>query len=626
MHPSNELTDQCYHTPTREDQLHYISTILDHIEEVLITTDLNFIIRTWNQTAASMYGYQEPEVVGKNFNALLQFDYLTKTINSVVKELYKKGSWKGQVAQTNAQGSLRYFLYTFTILHNQKGEETGILLTGKNITETRFAPEQLKESEKFYHGLIADSLDGIIATNPEGFIKFASPSIKYILGYEPEEVIGRLTFDFVHPDDKEYTITSFKKELAENPEIKFIVVRLRKKSGEWLWCMLRGHNLLNNPDVNGLVVYFHDDTLRKEATEALKESELRFRNLIFNLQIGILLQDVTGKIILSNRAICRILDVQEKDLQDKNAWSIYPTAFGEDGSILKLEERPSYKAIKTKQPVSDMVMGIIHPKTGKPVWALINATPLLNKDGEVQTIISSFIDITERKRLEQKLLVDQLNHQRQLTQASIDSQEKERREIGKELHDNIGQQLTTIKLFLDLAKSTADETTAEMIALAVRNVSDAINEIRGLSRSLVPSTLGDLGLVESIKELVNTINRTRSLKVSFFAGLFAEIKVPENHKLMLFRIVQEQLNNIAKHAEASVVVIHLQNDGNELQLEITDDGKGFDEAKIKRGLGLTNMRNRAETLGGTFEIISEPGDGCTLRVIIPETMPGTQVF
>ena len=120
-------------------------------------------------------------------------------------------------------------------------------------------------------------------------------------------------------------------------------------------------------------------------------------------------------------------------------------------------------------------------------------------------MVCSFTDITERKKMDQKLLNDGINHQKELTQATIDGQENERREIGKELHDNIGQQLTTIKLFLDMAKTTADDNTNEMVSMALKGVSDVINEVRAMSRSLVPYTLKDLGLVESIEELVESI-------------------------------------------------------------------------------------------------------------------------
>ena len=171
-----------------------------------------------------------------------------------------------------------------------------------------------------------------------------------------------------------------------------------------------------------------------------------------------------------------------------------------------------------------------------------------------------------------------MEQQKALTQATIDGQEKERKEIGKELHDNIGQQLTTTKLYLDMAGSAANDSAQPMINMALKSVSELINEVRGISRSLTPPTLGDLGLIDSVYDLIETINRTQPLLIEFDTAGFDEEEIPENQKLMLFRIVQEQLNNILKHAQASSVTIKLQNDKPMLLLEIRDDGKGFDLA------------------------------------------------
>ncbi|MGZ3840375.1 MAG: sensor histidine kinase, partial [Flavisolibacter sp.] len=212
---------------------------------------------------------------------------------------------------------------------------------------------------------------------------------------------------------------------------------------------------------------------------------------------------------------------------------------------------------------------------------------------------------------------DQINHQKQLTQATIDGQEAERREIGKELHDNFGQQLTTIKLFLDLAKPTATEEGMEMISLALKGVGDVINEIRSMSRSLIPHTLKDLGLVDSLMELLDSVGRAQLVPIDFDYEDFDESEIPENQKLTLFRIVQEQLNNIIKHAEAQTISIQLKNTLQSIVLEIRDDGKGFDQKIIRKGLGFNNIRSRAELFGGRMEISSLPGQGCRLKVFLP---------
>jgi signal transduction histidine kinase len=157
----------------------------------------------------------------------------------------------------------------------------------------------------------------------------------------------------------------------------------------------------------------------------------------------------------------------------------------------------------------------------------------------------------------------------------------------------------------------------EMIQLAHKGVLDIINEIRGLSQSLAPPELANIGLVESIKDICNPLKKIHAFKIEFIHSQFSEKTLPDNMKLMLFRIIQEQINNIIRHAAASSIRIQLENMNGQLYLEITDDGKGFDPLKVKRGLGLTNMANRASLFDGRANIISSPGHGCVLQVVAP---------
>src|SRR5690606_11907591 len=153
----------------------------------------------------------------------------------------------------------------------------------------------------------------------------------------------------------------------------------------------------------------------------------------------------------------------------------------------------------------------------------------------------------------------ELNSQKTISQAIIDTQEKERSEISKELHDNVNQVLTTTKLYLDLA-STNNELTPELVAKSSTNIIYVINEIRQLSRSLISPSLGDLGLIDSIKDLIENINATNKLDVTFIGSDFKEEVLEDNQKLMLFRITQEGLNNILRHSKATLATVHITQD------------------------------------------------------------------
>jgi PAS domain S-box-containing protein len=254
-------------------------------------------------------------------------------------------------------------------------------------------------------------------------------------------------------------------------------------------------------------------------------------------------------------------------------------------------------------------------------YALVSDRGFLvfSKEGKVIRMVGSMQDVTEKKEMQEKLLQQELNKQKLIAQAMVDAQEKERAEIGKELHDNINQILSTTKLYLELAKNDNNERLS-LITRSAGNIHNAIHEIRNISRSLVPASIGDLGLQDSIIDLVESVQTARAIHVEFYpVGNFDE-KISEKAKLMLFRIIQEQINNVLKHSGARNLIIELilEETENNIELSITDDGKGFNPEKVrKKGLGLANIMSRADLFGGKVTIQSSPGRGCKLRVQVP---------
>ena len=242
---------------------------------------------------------------------------------------------------------------------------------------------------------------------------------------------------------------------------------------------------------------------------------------------------------------------------------------------------------------------------------------IFNNEGEVKRMIGSMQDVTETKELQKKLILQELQKQKVVAQAIVDAQEKERLEIGKELHDNVNQILSTARLYLELAKSDENERI-EMIDRSTENIRDAINEIRFISRSLVPPSIGDIGLVETIKELVDSVQATKKLQVQFYSEGNIDAVTPDKQKLMLYRIVQEQVSNVLKHANARNIVIELMLEEEFIDLSISDDGKGFEYGKNgKKGVGLTNIASRTELFNGKLNIVTSPGKGCKLNIHVP---------
>ncbi|MBD0351476.1 MAG: PAS domain-containing protein [Flavisolibacter sp.] len=239
-----------------------------------------------------------------------------------------------------------------------------------------------------------------------------------------------------------------------------------------------------------------------------------------------------------------------------------------------------------------------------------------NKENKPVRMIGAAQDVTTRKKLEQQLLAKKLDRQRAINKATIETQEQERSEIGKELHDNVNQILTTTKLYLELAGNNP-ELKDELIRKSNQNIVHVINEIRHLSRSLMNPSIDDLGLIDTVKDLTENINITRKLHVAFKGSSTVEALLSSNEKLMLYRIIQESLNNIIRHAQAKSARIHLNRNEDRLMLTIQDDGKGFNPETTKKGAGLKNIQNRVYLIGGSLKIVSSRNKGCRIDIEIP---------
>lgn len=221
-------------------------------------------------------------------------------------------------------------------------------------------------------------------------------------------------------------------------------------------------------------------------------------------------------------------------------------------------------------------------------------------------------DITEQIRLEKEL--DKKNQQ--MIEAVLNAQEQERKIIGEELHDNINQILTAIKINLGFILGH-DELRKDLVSKCLDNAAFAIEEVRKLSRALIlPSNLRELGLVSSLQILVKDIQAVTALSIEICDNEFNENFLSEEQKTALYRIAQEQMNNILKHAKASNVHIHLSSSTEGIELSISDDGRGFDPSMEKNGIGFYNIGNRVKLFNGSLIIDSAPGKGCLLSVHI----------
>lgn len=253
-------------------------------------------------------------------------------------------------------------------------------------------------------------------------------------------------------------------------------------------------------------------------------------------------------------------------------------------------------------------------------WTYNTIVPFLDKDGNPFYFLSLITDITQRKHAEMHL-IDSLDQLRQLASHLQEVREEERQLIAREIHDELGQQLTGLKMdvaFL-LYKIPPTATAAkESINKTLGLIDATIKTVRRISTELRPNLLDDLGLIDALQWQCQEFEKRSGVDTGFYTNLTA-LKLPANIAIVMFRVCQESLTNIMRYAEAKKVKVNLKKRQQNLVLKITDDGKGFDleAVKAKKTLGLVGIKERALTVNGELKIQTAPGEGTVVEITIP---------
>jgi PAS domain S-box-containing protein len=340
----------------------------------------------------------------------------------------------------------------------------------------------------------------------------------------------------------------------------------------------------------------------------------------------------TGQIIIVNRAACKLLGYSKKELLKKTRAAIFDM------------KESSFKKMLRHRTVAghSRAYVTVMKKTGKLIPCQVTSAVFRDDAGikiSVNTIedmsssllVQKNIDAKKEKivardimavqlkceaALEDRLKIETKLKEKQIAEAVEDAKEAERSDIGKELHDNINQLLGASKLYLDLAKS--DESNSKMfLKRSSEYTLMAIEEIRILTKGMTTDTIKNLGLCAAIVNISEATMEMSPVNIVCDLKTFKEKTLNYEFKMNIFRIIQEQINNILKHAKATKVVIRLLQTKNALNVSVSDNGIGFDETKKRRGIGIANIQSRAAQYKGVTKFISQPGQGCVLSVNFP---------
>jgi two-component system sensor histidine kinase UhpB len=363
---------------------------------------------------------------------------------------------------------------------------------------------------------------------------------------------------------------------------------------------------------------------RREALERVETNEKLLRDITSALGEGILTQGRDGKLIFMNPEAERLLGWREAELAGRDIHDAIHY-LKPDGSSLPGAECPVRTMLETHAVYrSDDDVFVRKDGTVFPVSYV--ATPIM-ENGEVVAFVTAFQDISERKQAERELK----ESRRQLRALSVFLQsvrEEERTRIARELHDELGQVLTALRIdigWLSPRVGSGDQRIAEKLVSMSRLVDSTVDSVRRISGDLRPGVLDDLGLAAAVEWLVEQFRARHHIACELTLSR-DEFTLSDQVATAVFRIVQEALTNIARHAHASQVSVHIGDSEKGMELEVADNGRGFafHLPEGKKTYGLLGMRERARMLGGSLEIDGTAGQGTTVRATIPFAHEGDE--
>lgn len=360
---------------------------------------------------------------------------------------------------------------------------------------------------------------------------------------------------------------------------------------------------------------------RLQAEEMLRESEERFRTLFQTAGSVISVVTPEGRVLEFNPEAQRVTGWRRQEVLGRSFLKILvPAAYEE-----------AVKADFQKVLAGQETRGFEMPlklRGGGECQFLWNVNRLLGKDGQILGVMAVGQDIAERKRAEE-VLRESEQKLRILTSQILTAQEDERKRISRELHDELGQSLTVLKLSLRAASKhllEPPEVKKELEQMSLY-LDEVIENVRRLSRALSPAILEDLGLAPALHYLINEFSRHYEIDHDFDLEDLDRL-FPKEAQIIIFRIFQESLTNIARHAHAKKVRLAIQQSDGAVRFEVEDDGQGFEVAEVlsrpsmEKGLGLAALNERAKMLGGTLQINSRKGRGTRVTCAIPVRREG----
>lgn len=557
-----------------------------------------------------------------------------KKADEVFQTIMPGGRWSGELKMYNKDRQVRDIFLRAYANKNDHGNITALVGIHTDITERKQAEEELRISENKFRSIAEKASDSIFIKDISRRYAFANPAMQELLDMPENEIVGKSADEIFGSeqgriireiDDKAFcgqSVNTARSLVIDGKEKFFSTSQIPLVD--------------SNGAITSIMGIVRDITAIKQAEEALRENEERFRTIFNNAAVGIALTTLTGHVVKANDAFSAFVGYSPEELENMHFSKVtHPGDLDIDARLY----RELIDGIRT----SFMLDKRYVRKDGKVVWGRLGFSLLRNTDGSPKYGIGTCEDITERKRAEKEIrrlnqtLEQQVAERTEIAEARarqlqalsvemVEAEEHERQRIAQILHEDLQQILVGARFQAQSASRRANPDA--VFANIDRLLEEAIAVSRGLSQQLSPPVLHQFGLAAALEWLARENDEQFGLKVQL------ETHAPDvkdsSLKVFIFRAVQELLFNIVKHSGVKSANVILTAVDQHLVLTISDPGRGFDPEILnspvkKGGLGLVSLRERVRAIGGDLVIDSAPGRGCRFTLTVPRSLSETTV-
>jgi PAS domain S-box-containing protein len=479
----------------------------------------------------------------------------------------------------------------------------------RDVTERMEALHRIENKEARYRALFNSFPDAVLLQNNKLEILDCNDAALTMFGYSRAELLGLTVPELMAPGETE-RLQQIQDELRRNGTLETHVKGIRRNGSSVL---LETH-LTRLPLDGELLVY----ACLRDVTEEVRNGEERRRNQEMLQQIfasspyGILVFDHTGQIVECNDQVLKLHGYDRSEIGHLTAYDLIDERWHEEGTVELGNLSRNGSGVRRLQ-------FLMKRKDGSTFPGEVSAAVMTDRQGNPAGIVGIAVDISDRREAQQKL--EHSRHElRKLSEHLQEIRENERKRISREVHDELGQSLTALKL--DLAwlrkRPAVDEDVQGRLDGMEVVVSDLMTRVKKIAADLRPGVLDDLGLAAAVEWEIAKF-REHSGVIVQFSIIPSELEVDESIAVAVFRILQEGLTNIARHSNAGTVTVDIIKDDSSIRLTIKDDGIGIrtDDMSRKDSFGLLGIRERVIPLGGTFEVEGTPGTGTCLKVFLP---------